>query len=155
MEVELEIQRSTDLVTPADDHFRSWVEAALTGKPHGFNLAIRLVDEQEGRQLNRQYRDKDYATNVLSFQVDLPEGLPAEIRSSQLGDLVICAPVVIREAEEQHRPATDHWAHLTVHGVLHLLGYNHELAEEALVMETLETEILAGLGIADPYQYLS
>ena len=154
MDVELEIQRSTELETPVDGQFQMWVEAALSGRPHDFSLAIRLVDEQEGRQLNLQYREKDYATNVLSFQADLPEGLPAELRSSLLGDLVICAPVVVREAKEQHRPAMDHWAHLTIHGVLHLLGYNHDRDDEAVEMETLETEILAGLGVVDPYRDL-
>lgn len=156
MRIELEIQRATNAVnTPDDGQFQLWVESALVGKPDEFTLAIRVVDEQEGRGLNRQYRDKDYATNVLSFPSDLPESLPAEIRLSQLGDLVICAPVVAREASEQHRPETDHWAHLTIHGVLHLLGYNHELVDEAIVMESLETDILAGLGISDPYQDIS
>lgn len=154
MDVELEIQRSTELETPVDGQFQMWVEAALSGRPHDFSLAIRLVDEREGRQLNLQYREKDYATNVLSFPADLPEGLPAEFRSSQLGDLVICAPVVVREAQEQHRPAVDHWAHLTIHGVLHLLGYNHDKDDEAVEMEKLETRILAGLGIVDPYRDL-
>jgi probable rRNA maturation factor len=153
MEIELEIQRATTATSiPDDDQFQLWVETALVGKPSDFTLAIRVVDEQEGQRLNLQYRDKDYATNVLSFPADLPEGLPAEIRLSQLGDLVICAPVLAREAAEQHRPETDHWAHLTIHGVLHLLGYNHEVADEATVMESLETKILAGLGISDPYQ---
>ena len=156
MEVELEIQRASDAVSiPDDDQFQLWVESALVGKASEFTLAIRIVDEPEGRDLNRQYRDKDYATNVLSFSADLPESLPVEIRLSQLGDLVICAPVVAREATEQHRTETDHWAHLTIHGVLHLLGYNHEVADEATVMESLETEILAGLGISDPYQDIS
>ena len=153
MEIELEIQRATTAVnTPDDDQFQLWVETALVGRFNDFTLAIRIVDDQEGQRLNRQYRNKDYATNVLSFPADLPESLPAEIRQPQLGDLVICAPVVAREATEQHRPETDHWTHLTIHGVLHLLGYNHEEGGEATVMESLETEILTGLGISDPYQ---
>ena len=153
MEIELDIQTATSAVNiPHDDQFKLWVETVLVGKPNDFTLAIRVVDEQEGQRLNRQYRNKDQATNVLSFPADLPETLPAEIRLSQLGDLVICAPVVSCEAMQQHRPETDHWAHLTVHGVLHLLGYNHEAADEASVMESLETKILAGLGISDPYQ---
>jgi probable rRNA maturation factor len=155
MEIDLEVQRTTDLDVPGDDQLRLWVEAALAVKPQDFSLAIRLVDEEEGRQLNRQYRNRDYATNVLSFPADLPEGLPAEIRLSQLGDLVICAPVVAREAKEQQRLETDHWAHLCIHGALHLLGYDHELPDKAALMESLETEILAGLGISDPYQDLS
>lgn len=156
MEIELDIQTATTAVNiPRDDQFKLWVETVLVGKPNDFTLAIRVVDEQEGQRLNRQYRNKDHATNVLSFPLDLPETLPAEIRLSQLGDLVICAPVVSREAMQQHRPETDHWAHLTIHGVLHLLGYNHEVADEATVMESLETKILAGLGISDPYQEIS
>ncbi len=154
MKIELDIQRATTTVdTPGDDQFQLWVEAALVRKHNDSTLAIRIVDEQEGQQLNGQYRNKDYATNVLSFPADLPENLPAQIRESQLGDLVICASVVAREATQQHRSEADHWAHLTIHGVLHLLGYDHEAVDEANVMESLETEILAGLGVSDPYQY--
>jgi probable rRNA maturation factor len=156
MRTELEVQRATTLASvPDDDQFQIWVDAALAGKSNQFSLSIRIVDEDEAQRFNRDYRNKDYATNVLSFPAELPEGLPAEIRQSQLGDLLICAPVVAREASEQHRSETDHWAHLTIHGVLHLLGYVHEQADEADVMESLETEILAKLGISDPYQDLS
>lgn len=152
MQAELEVQRATTLVSvPEDDQFQLWADTVLVGKPNQFTLSIRIVDEDEAQRFNREYRNKDYATNVLSFPVELPEGLPAEIRQSQMGDLLICAPVVAREASEQHRPETDHWAHLTIHGVLHLLGYDHEQADEAGIMESLETEILAGLGIPDPY----
>ena len=152
MRTELEVQRATTLPgVPNDDQFQSWVDAALAGKSNPFTLTIRIVDEAEAQRFNREYRNKDYATNVLSFPAELPEGLPAEIRQSQMGDLLICAPVVAREATEQRRAETDHWAHLTIHGVLHLLGYDHEQANDADVMESLETEILAGLGIPDPY----
>ena len=109
------------------------------------------VDEAEAQRYNREYRNRDYATNVLSFPAELPEGLPEEFRQSLLGDLLICAPVVTREAREQQRPEVDHWAHLTVHGLLHLLGYDHEQPGDAVVMESLETEILQKLGISDPY----
>jgi probable rRNA maturation factor len=136
---------------PGTDRFQLWVEAALAGTDGRFTLAIRIVDEQEARQLNRDYRDRNYASNVLSFPAELPDGLPADIRHSQLGDLLICAPVVAREAAEQNRPEKDHWAHLTIHGVLHLLGYDHQQVDEALQMESLETDILAKLGISDPY----
>jgi len=153
MQAELEIQRvSTSKNIPLDEHFQLWVEAALPGEPGKYTTAIRIVDDEEAQRFNRDYRDRDYATNVLSFPAQLPEGLPPEIRRSQLGDLLICAPVVAREAKEQCRPETDHWAHLTIHGILHLLGYDHEQAGEALIMESLETEILAKLGISDPYQ---
>jgi len=134
---------------PAAASFRRWAEAALRGarrrKPA--ELAIRIVGLDEGRALNRDYRGKDYATNVLSFPAELPPGIALPL----IGDLAICAPVVLREAAEQAKRPRDHWAHLTVHGVLHLLGYDHIDDGEAEAMETLETRILAGLGIADPY----
>lgn len=133
---------------PAAGSFRTWVAAALHGRIREADLAIRLVDEAEGRALNRHYRGKDYATNVLSFPADLPEGVKLPL----LGDLVICAPVVAREAAEQAKPPRAHYAHLTVHGVLHLLGWDHEDEVEAEAMEQLEREILAGLGIDDPYR---
>jgi probable rRNA maturation factor len=132
---------------PSAVSFRKWVAAALAGRIREADLAIRVVDAREGRALNRHYRGKDYATNVLSFPADLPEGVKLPL----LGDLVICAPVVEREAREQNKPLNAHYAHLTVHGVLHLLGWDHEDEREAECMEQLEREILASLGIADPY----
>jgi len=136
---------------PSAASFRKWAAAALAGRIREADLAIRLVDTDEGRSLNRHYRGKDYATNVLSFPAELPEGLPEGMRLPLLGDLVICAPVVAREAAEQGKPLNAHYAHLTVHGVLHLLGWDHEDDQEAEAMERLEREILAGLGIEDPY----
>ena len=136
---------------PAANSFRKWVAAALDGRIREADLAVRLVDAREGRSLNRHYRGKDYATNVLSFPAELPEGLPEGVRLPLLGDLVLCAPVVAREAREQRKPLAAHYAHLTVHGVLHLLGWNHEDEREAECMEALEREILAGMGIDDPY----
>jgi len=135
---------------PSPVSFRRWVEAALAGarRRRAAELSIRIVGTREGRTLNRTYRDKDYATNVLSFPVDLPPG----VRLPLLGDIAICAPVVRREAAEQGKPVAHHWAHLTVHGVLHLLGYDHIVEAEAVRMEALETRILKGLGISDPYQ---
>jgi probable rRNA maturation factor len=125
------------------------VEAALKGarRRKATEVAIRIVDADEGRALNLQYRGRDYATNVLSFPADLPPGLNLPL----IGDLVICAPVVAREAAEQGKKPADHWAHLTIHGTLHLLGYDHIEEAEAEAMEGLETRVLAGLGIADPY----
>jgi probable rRNA maturation factor len=153
MMVELEVQRATNSVTTPDDkQFRLWVEHAVAQTEHGQTLTIRIVDEEEGRRFNREYRSKDYATNVLSFPIELPEGLPAEIEQSQMGDLLICAPLVEREAIDQGKPEINHWAHLTIHGVLHLLGYDHEQPDDEQVMETMETEILAKLEIPDPYQ---
>jgi probable rRNA maturation factor len=135
---------------PAAASFRNWVEAALRGarRRKATELSIRIVDTKEGRTLNREYRGKDYATNVLSFPVELPPGITLPL----IGDLAICAPVVAKEAKEQGKNPRDHWAHMTVHGVLHLLGYDHIDEAEAEAMEALETRILAGLGIADPYE---
>ncbi len=137
---------------PAAVSFRKWVAAALAGRIREADLAIRLVDAKEGRALNRHYRGRDYATNVLSFPADLPEGLPEGVRLPLLGDLVLCAPVVAREARDQGKPLAAHYAHQTVHGTLHLLGWDHGNDVEAEAMEQLEREILAGLGIDDPYR---
>lgn len=136
---------------PAAASFRRWAAAALAGRIRDADLAIRIVGEDEGRALNRHYRGKDYATNVLSFPAELPEGLPEGVRLPLLGDLVICAPVVAREAADQGKGLNAHYAHLTVHGVLHLLGWDHENTPEAEAMEQLEREILAELGVDDPY----
>lgn len=138
---------------PAAVSFRKWVAAALEGRILEADLAIRIVDAREGRSLNRHYRGKDYATNVLSFPAEIAEGvkLPKGVKMPLLGDLVLCAPVVAREAREQKKPLAAHYAHLTVHGTLHLLGWDHDDGREADAMEQLEREILAGLGIQDPY----
>ncbi len=136
---------------PAAASFRKWVAAALAGRIREADLAIRLVDADEGQALNRHYRGKDYATTVLCFPAEVPEGLPKNVKFPLLGDLVICAPVVAREAAEQGKALKDHYAHLTVHGVLHLLGWDHEDDKEAEAMEQLEREILAELGLPDPY----
>ena len=155
MLVEFEVQRvSISASIPVDEQFELWAEAALAGKESDSSLVIRVVDEPEAQRFNREYRNKDYATNILSFPAELPEGLPTDIKQSQLGDLLICAPVVTREAAEQHRSEADHWAHLVVHGVLHLLGYDHQQGDEAEEMESLEIEILAKLGVSDPYQHI-
>jgi probable rRNA maturation factor len=134
---------------PSPASFRRWVEAALKGarRRKATEVAIRIVDADEGQALNLQYRGRDYATNVLSFPADLPPGLNLPL----IGDLVICAPVVAREAAEQGKAPAAHWAHMTIHGTLHLLGYDHIEDAEAEAMEALETRVLAGLGIADPY----
>ncbi|AEL07478.1 rRNA maturation RNase YbeY [Xanthomonas campestris] len=136
---------------PSSVSFRKWVAAALKGRIREADLAIRVVDEKEGCSLNHHYRGKDYATNVLSFPAEMPEGLPKGVKMPLLGDLVICAPVVAREAAEQGKSLSAHYAHLTVHGTLHLLGWDHEDDKEADAMEQLEREILAELGIDDPY----
>ena len=132
---------------PSSVSFKRWAAAAVAGRIRKADLAIRVVDSKEGRSLNRHYRGKDYPANVLSFPAELPEGVTVPI----LGDLVICAPVVAKEAREQGKPLIAHYAHLTIHGVLHLLGLNHEDEREAVAMELIERDILAGLGIPDPY----
>lgn len=139
---------------PAAVSFRRWVEAALRGRIRQADLAVRLVDMKEGRALNRHYRGQDHATNVLSFPAEIAEGvkMPKGVKMPLLGDVVICAPVVAREAREQKKPLAAHYAHLTVHGALHLLGWNHEDDREADAMELLERQILAELGIDNPYK---
>ncbi len=149
MNLDLDIQYASALEesAPSEAEFRAWVERALAGRRKEAELAIRLVDEEESRQLNHRYRDKDRPTNVLSFPADLP----AVVDSPLLGDLVICTPVVLREAREQGKTADAHWAHMVVHGVLHLLGYDHQNAEQAAEMEAMEREILGSMDLPDPY----
>jgi probable rRNA maturation factor len=131
---------------PDDSRFEQWSGAAYLGKDAS-GVCILLVDEPESRTLNARYRGHDKPTNVLSFPMRLPEHLGA----LALGDLVICAPVVEREAREQGRAVLAHWAHMVVHGMLHLQGYDHESESGAAVMETLEARILNKLGFDDPY----
>lgn len=152
LELEVQVVVAWRAGLPSPEDFRRWVAAALSagGDTGPAALAVRLVDKDEGRRLNRDYRGKDYPTNVLSFPFEPPPGLDEPL--PERGDLVICAPVVAQEAREQGKPEADHWAHLVVHGVLHLLGYDHEQAAEAERMEALERRILADLGIADPYR---
>lgn len=148
MTITVDVQRAGDWIDlPDDGDFERWSVAALRDMEEA-ELAVRIVGREESRRLNGRYRNKDSATNVLSFPADLPD----EIDLPLLGDLVICAPVVADEAAEQGKPAMDHWAHLVVHGVLHLLGHDHQEDAEAEKMEALETSILASLGIPDPYR---
>ena len=133
---------------PGEADLRHWCELALRQRSADSELTIRVVDEAEARELNHTWRHKDYATNVLSFPADIPDGI---LDIPLLGDLVICAPVVAREAAEQGKLLTAHWAHLVIHGCLHLLGYDHIEEAEAQEMETLERELLAELGHPDPY----
>ncbi|WP_127476093.1 rRNA maturation RNase YbeY [Sulfurivermis fontis] len=132
---------------PAEDDFRRWVAAALAGRRDEAELTIRVVDEEESAELNGTYRYKLGPTNVLSFPFEAPPGVELPL----LGDIVICAPVVAREAQEQDKTAAAHWAHMTVHGCLHLLGYDHIDPAEAEIMENLERDVLSALGYADPY----
>jgi len=148
MTIELQVQRAASAEDlPTDPQFERWVETAL-GACADAVLTIRIVDREEGRQLNARYRGKDAATNVLSF----PAELPAEVDLPLLGDIVLCAPVVAAEARAQGKALEAHWAHLTVHGVLHLLGHDHQRPEEAAAMESLEVRLLDSLGITNPYE---
>jgi len=128
---------------PSRAHFRKWVRAALA---HDAIVTVRLVGQEEGRVLNCNYRDKNYATNVLTFV--FRDQSPFE------GDLALCAPVVTREARAQKKTLHAHYAHLTVHGMLHLQGYGHENDADAQVMELRETQIMAKLRYADPYRFV-
>jgi len=130
---------------PGRAQLRLWAKAALA---HDAQATLRIVDAEEGRQLNRDYRQKDYATNVLTFEYGPDETQDA---APMTGDIVLCAPVVAREAAEQDKPLEAHYAHLVVHGMLHLQGYDHEDEAEAAVMEALETFVMMRLGFPDPY----
>ena len=151
--VDLQVASAVGSV-PDEAVVQSWVQDVVSEMDIGkeCEVSIRIVDEQEGQALNQQYRDQGNATNVLSFPVDNPsvQYLPADVPRT-LGDIVICGPVVEREAIEQNKQVQSHWAHLLVHGTLHLLGYDHEDDAEALEMEAIETRILARRGVADPY----
>lgn len=127
---------------PTRPQFRRWVKTALQ---RDAQVTLRIVDEGEGRKLNSSYRGKDYATNVLTFVYDALPG------SSLSGDVVLCAPVVAREAREQRKTLKAHYAHLVIHATLHLQGYDHEDAREADEMERVETALMAKLGYPDPY----
>lgn len=147
--LELDLQLASDATDlPAEADLRRWCELALRQRTADSELTIRIVDESEARELNSTWRHKDYATNVLSFPADIPDGL---LDIPLLGDLVICEPVVAREAIEQGKTLSAHWAHLVIHGCLHLLGYDHIEDAEAEEMETLERKLLIELGHPDPY----
>ena len=144
---------SADL--PEDDELRAWAAAALADLDHAAEITLRLVDEAESRQLNARYRQQDKPTNVLSFPAGSDETLKRLLSEAgepvPLGDLVICAPVVAREASEQGKASPHHWAHMVVHGALHLAGFDHQTPGEAEEMEARERQVLNGLGYPDPY----
>lgn len=132
---------------PAPDRVRHWIGRVLRDRQPGAELAVRVVDTAEMTSLNRQFRGKDGPTNVLSFPYEPMPGVETEL----LGDIVICAPVVSAEAVTQNKPLEAHWAHIVIHGVLHLLGYDHHGEAEARVMEAEEIRLLSSLGFPDPY----
>ncbi|WP_206484218.1 rRNA maturation RNase YbeY [Thalassotalea sp. G2M2-11] len=133
---------------PNESDFSLWLTTALAPYNKPFEVTVRLVERDESQSLNLQYRGKDKPTNVLSFPFELPDGVELDL----LGDLIICADVVAQEAKEQDKPLMHHWAHMVIHGCLHLLGYDHISDEEAEEMEALEVQLLANLTIPDPYQ---
>lgn len=144
----IELQRVSQADNiPSESDFYRWVSAALVDRRDNAEVVIRVVDETESAQLNKTYRNKSGATNVLSFPFEAPDHVKLEL----LGDLVLCAPVIAKESVQQHKTAESHWAHITVHGVLHLLGYDHLASDQAEVMEALETEILTAMGYRAPY----
>lgn len=154
--VDLQVASTADNIPPSS-LFTDWVSAVLdrsiqpninirNATPEA-ELSIRIVDKAESQTLNRDYRQKDKPTNVLSFPADIPEWVDTPL----LGDLVICAPIVAEEATEQQKTPDAHWAHMVIHGVLHLLGYDHIDDDEANEMESIETQLLAALGFPSPY----
>jgi len=152
MKVDVQIASESGGI-PRKDRIRAWVRAvvAAAAADGGRDVTVRIVDETEMRALNRDFRHRDVPTNVLSFPAGDADGLPPGVPAT-LGDIVICAPVVAREAAQQDKAVEDHWGHMLVHGTLHLLGHDHVAAGDARRMESLERRILSAFGIADPYR---
>lgn len=140
---------SSNKTIPSSAHILNWATTCLYTQISKAEVAIRIVNKKESHQLNFQYRGKNKPTNVLSFPADIPPGV--SLAYPLLGDIIICAPVVAAEALEQKKDAKAHWAHMVIHGLLHLLGYDHNKAAQAKVMENLETRILQILEFPDPY----
>lgn len=147
MIIDLQIACEQESGLPTAEQIEQWATAAVQPESDEVEMTVRIVDEAESHALNLNYRGKDRPTNVLSFPFECPD----EVELPLLGDLVICRQVVEREAQEQDKPLMAHWAHMVVHGSLHLLGYDHIEDDEAEEMESLETQIMTGLGFADPY----
>ena len=147
MIIDLQITCEQESGLPTAEQIEQWATAAVQPQSDEMEMTVRIVDEAESHALNLNYRGKDRPTNVLSFPFECPD----EVELPLLGDLVICRQVVEREAQEQDKPLMAHWAHMVVHGSLHLLGYDHIEDDEAEKMESLETQIMTGLGFADPY----
>ena len=145
--VDLQIATENIEGLPTEEQIVQWATAAVQPEGDEVEMTVRIVDEAESHELNLTYRGKDRPTNVLSFPFECPD----QVELPLLGDLVICRQVVEREAAEQEKPLMSHWAHMVVHGSLHLLGYDHIEDDEAEEMESLETQIMQGLGFDDPY----
>jgi len=147
IELDLQLAVENEAGLPTIEEFSTWLETAVTPFQAQAEVTIRIVDTAESHQLNLEYRGKDKPTNVLSFPFEAPPGIELDL----LGDLIICRQVVEQEAVEQDKPLKAHWAHMVVHGSLHLLGYDHIEDDEAEEMESLETELMQKLGFEDPY----
>ena len=145
--VDLQIATENLEGLPTEEQIVQWATAAVQPEGDEVEMTVRIVDEAESHELNLTYRGKDRPTNVLSFPFECPD----QVELPLLGDLVICRQVVEREAAEQEKPLMSHWAHMVVHGSLHLLGYDHIEDDEAEEMESLEAQIMQGLGFDDPY----
>ncbi|WP_250654854.1 rRNA maturation RNase YbeY [Alkalimarinus coralli] len=154
MTIHIDLQIETENpALPSPEQLSLWANSAHQAKKSEAEVTIRIVGIEESADLNQTYRGKDGPTNVLSFPFEAPPGIDIHLLGeSSIGDLVVCAPVVEQEAEQQSKELIAHWAHMVVHGVLHLQGYDHIEEEEALIMEGLETEIIMELGYPAPYQ---
>ena len=153
MTAQVDVQIAVDEpLVPQSDDIVMWVGRTIqaAGRPAETEVSVRVVGASEMQQLNREFREQDKPTNVLSFPAGSIEGLPPDAEMP-LGDIVVCAAIVRSEAEEQGKVVADHWAHMMVHGTLHLLGFDHENDGDAAVMESLEIQILSDHGIANPY----
>jgi len=147
IELDLQLAVENEQGLPTEQDLQLWLDKTIPQFQENAELTIRIVDTEESHQLNHEYRGKDKPTNVLSFPFEAPPGIEIDL----LGDLIICRQVVEKEAEEQNKPLLAHWAHMVVHGSLHLLGYDHIEDDEAEEMESLETEIMQTMGFEDPY----
>ncbi|MEZ8229878.1 rRNA maturation RNase YbeY [Vibrio splendidus] len=147
IELDLQLAVENEQGLPTEQDIQLWLDKTIPQFQENAELTVRIVDTEESHQLNHDYRGKDKPTNVLSFPFEVPPGMELDL----LGDLIICRQVVEKEAEEQNKPLLAHWAHMVVHGSLHLLGYDHIEDDEAEEMESLETEIMQTMGFEDPY----
>lgn len=148
MQLKINLQVVSDAKNiPTKTDFKRWIKAALPKTDQTIEVTVRIVDSEEIKSLNNYYRGKNKATNVLAFPFAVPKGIDSQL----LGDLVICAPIVEKEAIKQNKFAQAHWAHLTIHGILHLLGYEHDTDKNAAIMETKEIACLQQLGFTNPY----
>ncbi len=147
LELDLQIATQSAQALPSQSQFEEWSQVALPQSGDEYEITIRLVDIEESQSLNHEYRGKDKPTNVLSFPFDAPDGIEMPL----LGDLVICRQVVESEALDQKKPVLNHWAHLVIHGILHLRGYDHLNDKDAEEMESIEIELLKLFSIPNPY----